>query len=349
MWMRHALMAAVLMYSPAHAAENLDAALSELANEVLSYFEAGPPKKIAIATMVHGDGTCSDLSERASDKFQGELFRVKASETSVIDRRSLSAIFREQKLVEDGTISPSGAAKIAAVEQVDAIVSGKMTQYGDDLEFVVSMLDAVSGTVIGFADSSFRLSTRDEDMLMTKNIARCGFAPAPGTVTSSGALDSTNNPTEQTGRSEIASAQFSSDVFDAEVVSLFYEPESGNVTFTLRFTNTSEQPIALSYIPDSLSIANNSGAILTPSEQWSGLRVCPNGGIQYCNGKYPERVSVLAAGTKAQLNFSAAGQSKADKMLISFTFELVVTPAVETEQTYKVVSVGFFDLVPTTH
>lgn len=346
---RPALIGALLLCTPAHAAEDLDAALSELANEVLSYFQADPPQKIAIATMVHGDGACSDLSERASDKFQGELFRAKSPETTVIDRRSLSAIFREQQLVEDGTISPSGAARIAEVEQVDAIVTGKMTQYGDDLEFVVSMLDAISGTVIGFADSDFRLSSRDEAMLTTKSLTRCGFAPAPGAdLRAPGGTPATGTPTVAPGARAVTDGGlvFSSDVFDAEISSLYYEADSGNIAFTLRFTNTSDKAIGLSYIPGTMSISNNSGEVLEANGEWSGLRVCPNAQLQYCNGNYPDRVSVLAAGTRAQLNFGASGQTPMDNVLLSFTFELVVTPDVEGEKAYKTVSVGFFDLVP---
>ena len=174
--MRFCFLAPFIFASGAVSAD-LDTALTALSKEVLSRVETDEaPKKIAIATMVHGDGTCSDLSERASDKFQGALFRAKSSQTSVIDRRSLSAIFREQNLVEDGTVSPKGAAKIAEIEQVDAIVTGKMTRYGDDLEFVTTMLDARSGTVIGFAEADFRMAGRDEEMMKIRSLVRCGFA-----------------------------------------------------------------------------------------------------------------------------------------------------------------------------
>ncbi|MFV0334033.1 MAG: CsgG/HfaB family protein [Tropicimonas sp.] len=344
MSVKPAVIAALVLATPAFAAENLDAALAELSTEVLSYFSADPPAKIAIATMVHGDGTCSDLSERASDKLQGELFRAKDTATAIIDRRSLSAIFREQQLVEDGTISPAGAARIAAVEQVDAIVTGKMTQYGDDLEFVVSMLDAVSGTVIGFADASFRLSSRDEDMLAGRSLARCGFAPNPGGAARNTAPPAPAGAATGSGAAQTGGATFSSDFFDAQVVSLFYARDTGKVTFTLRFTNISDKVLDLSLKPAAMSIQDNAGGVLTLDEQISGLGICND--YRYCKRNYQGSVTTLAAATMAQLNFSATGQEKLEDLRVSLTFELYATSDAEGKSASRVVSVGFFDLVP---
>jgi len=330
----------------ADAAENLEAALGELAAEVLSFVENDAPKKIAVATIVHGDGTCSDLSERASNRFQGALFRAKNPSTSVIDRRSLSAIFREQDLVEDGTVSPEGAAKIARIAQVDAIVTGAMTTYGDQIELEASMLDAVNGTVLGFAYSSFPLTGADQALLVNRSVSRCGFSSsarsgggdAPEvrvTVENAGAASSAATDRRRT---------FSSDVFDVEVVSLVYGAASGEATFSLRIRNTSDAAIALSYNKDTLSITDGAGGLFTPGDLWSGLRVCGN--LNYCDGRYPQNVNALAPGTLAQLVFNATGAKALESPRMSLTFELAVVPDPE-KRGYNLVSVGFFDLEPT--
>lgn len=346
MWLKYALTGALLTAAPLQAAEDLDAALTELTTEVTSGFSGAPPPKIAIATMVHGDGTCSDFSERASDKFQGELFRSISGQSAVIDRRSLSAIFREQQLVEDGTISPSGAAKIAAVEQVDAIVTGKMTQYGDDLEIVVSVLDAVSGTVIGFADFEFRLSTRDEAMLAARSVERCGFVSAPvgagDNRVRAGGGNGANSPAAEDGDNAV----FTSGFFTAEVMSVFYARDTGKTTFTLRFTNTSDKELDLSFNSNIVSIQDNAGGVLKLEKGISGLAVCTN--YNYCYRKNQGNVTSIASGNKAQLNFSATGRADLDDLRLSLSFELFVTSDPEKTAASRVVSVGFFDLAPKT-
>jgi hypothetical protein len=328
----------------AHAAENLEAALGELAAEVLSFVENDAPKKIAISTMIHGDGQCSDLSERASNRFQGALFRAKSPSTSVIDRRSLSAIFREQDLVEDGTVSPEGAAKIARIAQVDAIVTGTMTTYGDQVELEASMLDAVNGTVLGFAYSSFPLTGADQALLANRSIARCGFAGAPRAAAGS-ATPEVRVTVETPGSAAPASgAKFTSDIFEVEVVSLFYARASGEATFSLRLRNISDQTIALSYHDKTLSITDGRGGLFTLGDTWSGLRVCTN--LNYCNGAYPNVVNAIAPDTQAQLTFNAAGAKDLENPVMSLTFELAVVPDME-KRGYNLVSVGFFDLAPT--
>lgn len=332
----------------AHAAENLETALGDLAGEVLSFVENDAPKKIAIATMIHGDGTCSDLSERASNRFQGALFRAKNPSTSVIDRRSLSAIFREQDLVEDGTVSPEGAAKIARIAQVDAIVTGTMTTYGDQVELESSMIDAVNGTVLGFAYSSFPLTGADQALLANASVARCGFANAGRTPASGGAPAEVRVTVETSGAEPAAApasrATFESDVFEVEVVSLYYAKSTGDATFSLRLRNTSDQTIAVSYHDKTLSITDGRGGLFTLGETWSGLRVCTN--LNYCDGAYPNVVNAIAPGTQAQLTFDAAGAKDLDNPAMSLTFELAVVPDME-KKGYNLVSVGFFELAPT--
>ena len=340
------VVASAMIGAPASAAENLQTALAELADQVVSFLDQDTPKKIAISTIIHGDGLCSDLSERASNRFQGALFQAKTASTQVIDRRSLSAIFREQDLVEDGTLSPDGAAKIARIAQVDAIVTGTLTRYAQRVELEASMLDAVSGTVLGFAYSDFPLTSTDEGMMVERSSERCGFSTraqtdSEVTVTVQSAADDvrveTAKPTLPT---------FESEAFNAEVSSVYYASATGEATFTLRFTNTTEKEIALAYIPDSLTISDGRGGVLTRKELWSGLRTC-NTSLAYCNGRYPKHVTRVASGQMAQLTFDAAGAQELDDPVLSITFELVVTPDADGDKAHEVVSVGFFDVKPT--
>lgn len=262
----------------------------------------------------------------------------------MIDRRSLSAIFREQDLVEDGTVSPEGAAEIARIAQVDGIVTGTMTTYGDQVELEASMLDAVNGTVLGFAYSSFPLTGADQALLANRSVARCGFAGPARSAAGETPEVRVTVETPGAAAAPASGAKFASDIFEVEAVSLFYARSTGEATFSLRLRNISDQTIALSYHDKTLSISDGRGGLFTLGDTWSGLRVCTN--LDDCNGAYPNVVNAIAPGTQAQLTFNASGAKELANPVMSLTFELAVVPDME-KRGYNIVSVGFFDLAPT--
>lgn len=335
-----------LISAPVTAAENLDAALQELAADVLSFFEGTPPEKIAISTMIHGDGHCSALSERASNRFQGALFRAKPDETAIIDRRSLSAIFREQELIEDGTVSPEGAAKIARIAQVDAIVTGTVSRYGQQIDLEASMLDAVTGTVMGFSYSSFPLTQDDRELIANKSPSICNFANNTASATSENASGSTAVSATPDASFGDSNSTYQSEIFDAQIVSLIYAKSSGEATVSVRFLNKTDKAIGLSYHPDSLSLTNGQGGLFAQGELWSGLRICSTN-LSYCTSKYPTYVTKIAAGAQAQLTFNATAEPQTEASALSLTWEMVAVPDYDNGTENNIVSVGFFDVQPT--
>jgi len=139
------------------------------------------------------------------------------------------------------------------------------------------------------------------------------------------------------------SKKFSSNVYDALVSSLIYSKDSGDMSVSIRFKNTSDVPIALSYVRESLSVSDGNGGFMTYKGNWSGLRIC-NSSFYNCTSSSASRITLLAPGKLAQLNFQMEGEKALDAPKMSLTMELVVTPNTEEADTYEVQSVGFYDM-----
>jgi hypothetical protein len=130
-------------------------------------------------------------------------------------------------------------------------------------------------------------------------------------------------------------------------VGLYYAQATGVATWSLRFSNTSENPIGLSYLSESAVISDGMGGAMQVGEDWSGIRTCSSvSSLGYCNTTRPQYATVLAPGKFAQLNFSSSGSKDLADAALTLTMEMIVTPDTKQTDVYSVRSVGFFDVVP---
>lgn len=168
------------------------------------------------------------------------------------------------------------------------------------------------------------------------------FCASPATIA---AITSSASPSARPSPS--GDTHYSTDVFEADVVGLYYAPSTGEATWSLGFTNTSENAVGLAYVPASAAIAVGTGGTMELGDKWSGLRTCYSpSNLQFCNTSDARYATTLAPGKFAQLNFDAIGAKDLSDPALTLTMEMVVTPDTSDTAAYDVRSVGFFDLVP---
>ena len=340
-----ALFGWAIMAGQAQAASSVDGSLDEVAGQIIERTKADGVPTIGISTFTHADGTCSQLSNYVTEFIVDSLFNAGEGRVEIIERSQLSAIFREMELVFDGTIAPDAAKRLGEIEGVDAVVTGSLIQFGEVVKIQSRLISTENGRLFATARSEFPSVGSVAKMMATRSRAECGFtdatgaamAPAPAETAPSG--DTAGGA--QTGLVD-ASRRFSSDVYEAEVSSLIYSKSKGEASFAIRFKNTTENAIALSNVPKSLSVSDGSGGFLAYKANWSGLRTCYSASaLQYCNSSNPQYATTLAPGKAAQLNFLMQGEKGVEEPKMSLSMELVVTPNVEEKETYSVQSVGF--------
>lgn len=330
----------------AQAAGSMPEALASIATAIVRDLGTTDTPSLAVSTFTHSGNICSNLSNLISDTMQPKLMEASQRTVPIIARNQLSAIFREQELVYDGTISPNAAQEIGKISGVEAILTGSITPYGDQMIVTATLIATRNGAVLSSVQESFPITATERSMMEIQDGALCGFTSFSAAAGRAGAVASTPPPAAPQTRPN-AQSTYTDDVYEAEIVGLYYAPSTGLATWSLRFSNTSETPIGLSYIPDSAVISDGRGGTMDVGEDWSGIRTCHSEtGLGYCNTTRPQYATTLAPGKFAQLNFSSTGAQDLTDPALTLTMEMVVTPDTQDPATYSVRSLGFFDVVP---
>ena len=130
---------------------------------------AGKGKKtVAVVDFTDLEGNVTQL-----DQFIAEEFSVALAGSSkgfrVIDRTRLKSIIKENKLAATGLIDPATASKLGKIAGVDALVTGTLTPFGDNMRLTVKVLDSETADIIDSAKSNFA-KTQAIDELLGKEI-----------------------------------------------------------------------------------------------------------------------------------------------------------------------------------
>ena len=340
----------LLASGPVVAASSVDDSLDEIAAQIVERTRTDGKATIGISTFTHSDGTCSDLSNYITEFIVDGLFNAGDGKIDIIERSQLSAIFRELELVFDGTIAPDAAKELGEIEGVDALVTGSLTKFGENVKLQARMISTQNGKLFATARSEFPTVGSVAQMMAERSRAACGFTTAAGgTDAPTTQVVIVDGDGAQSGAQAFVqpSRRFSSNVYDAEVSSIIYSKSKGEASFAVRFKNTSDNPIGLSYVPKSLSVADGAGGFMEYSANWSGLRTCYNASsFQYCNTSNPSYATTLPPGKVAQLNFQMQGEKDVEAPKFSLAMELVVTPDTGAIDAYEVQSMGFYDMQP---
>ncbi|MBY5989799.1 FlgO family outer membrane protein [Roseovarius atlanticus] len=334
----------------ANAASSVDESLEEIAGQIVERTRTDGTATIGISTFTHSDGTCSDLSNYISEFIVDSLFNAGAGTIDIIERSQLSAIFREMELVFDGTIAPDAAKRLGEIEGVDALVTGSLIQFGEQVKVQARMISTQDGRLFATARSEFPSVGSVAQMMATRSRGACGFAEAAGS--------GEDTPTTQVvvveggGTAQAAQAgltapsrRFTGDVFEAEVTRLF-AGNDGKVNVVLRFKNTSERKIALAYVDDSYSMTDQLGRALRYGGGWKGIPMCRLSMANRCTGADPAYATVIPSGNVAQLRFVLEGEKTQDRPKLTLSMDLIVTPDILDTGDYSVKRINFFDMEP---
>lgn len=345
-----ALPAVALAAEVAFAADNLESSVEDIASQIVAKTASGERTTIGISTFIHGDGTCSDITNFISELVVDSLFNAGGDQVRIVERSQLSAIFKEMKLVYDGTIAPDTAKKLGEIEGVDALVTGTVTKFGDQMLVQARLIGTADGTVFATARSRFPRTDTIREMTEGRSRADCGFeiagtvgGPTPGVVQS---IESTSRSGGNSASKQRGFGVFEGEGFVARLVGLYFAKKTGELSASMRIENKSEGSIGLSFLEGTLNGSDGKGGFLEDQGKWAGLRACSGSQLAYCTTRYPKYATTVPAGKSAQANFTMTAQKAVEPGPLSISMEFVLTPDAQDPSKYKVVSLGFFDLSP---
>lgn len=107
-------------------------------------------KTVAVVDFTDLEGNVTQL-----DRFIAEEFSVALAGAGkgfrVIDRTHLKSIIKENKLSATGLIDSATARKLGKIAGVDALVTGTLTPFGDNVHLTVKVLDSDTADIIDSA------------------------------------------------------------------------------------------------------------------------------------------------------------------------------------------------------
>ncbi|MCI5157099.1 MAG: hypothetical protein D3906_01420 [Candidatus Electrothrix sp. AUS1_2] len=168
--------AAILLVLLSATAWGYEKEIEQLSAAMAEKIAAKGKKTVAVVDFTDLEGNVTQL-----DRFIAEEFSVALASSGkgfrVIDRTHLKSIIKENKLSATGLIDPATARKLGKIAGVDALVTGTLTPFGDNVRVTVKVLDSDTADIIDAAKGNFAKTQAIEELLATRLTIR---EAAPG-------------------------------------------------------------------------------------------------------------------------------------------------------------------------
>ena len=125
---------------------------------------AAGKKTIAVADFTDLQGNVTELGRFLAEEFSVCLAGSDAR-FEVVDRIHLKSIITEHKLSATGMIDPSTARKLGKIAGVQALITGTVTPFGDNVRLTVKILDTETAKIIGASTANLAKTKAIEELL----------------------------------------------------------------------------------------------------------------------------------------------------------------------------------------
>jgi len=173
---------------------NLDEAIDTMGKELQQNLISKKSKMIAVIDFNNLDNSVNNLGRHISEKLAIKLFRLnKDNSYTIVERGQLSKILKELKLSASGLVEPKTMKKIGKIYGVDTVISGSLTDLGNDIEIKVKALSVETGGMMGVSESKIPKTNMVKN-LYTQNLVEGQYTTVEGkkVVTSKGGKTTAN-------------------------------------------------------------------------------------------------------------------------------------------------------------
>ena len=142
--------------------------ISALSASIGQRIESLGKKKIAVVDFTDLQGNVTELGRFLAEELSVSL-TVNFPNLEVIDRTHLKTLLQEHALSVSGLMDPSNVQKLGQISGVEAIVTGSVTPFGDNVRVTVKVIATDTAKVIA-ADKSDIAKTKAIEELLARGI-----------------------------------------------------------------------------------------------------------------------------------------------------------------------------------
>jgi TolB-like protein len=159
----------VSMRAPAFAADDLEAGVKEISQQLASAMGGGKVKKLAVVEFPDLNGYQSSLGQFIAEELITQLSTgANAGQFDVVERRQLTRVLQEQELTDSSLFDAGSISKIGKILGIDTIVTGSIADLGTDIKINARAISVETAKV--FAAAAAKVPRNDTVLgLMRQN------------------------------------------------------------------------------------------------------------------------------------------------------------------------------------
>lgn len=153
-----------------------DKELKDLSNTLAGKIAKSSKKSVAIVDFTDLQGNVTELGRFIAEEISVNLTMAE-KDFQVIDRNHLKTLLTEHKLSGSGLVDPSTIKKIGQISGVDALITGSVTPFGDNIRVTCKVIATDTAKIIT-ADKTELAKTKAIDELLSRGIQVASSNPS---------------------------------------------------------------------------------------------------------------------------------------------------------------------------
>ena len=158
------ILAAIFLLISAQFTLAYEKEINSLSISMAEKISAAGKKTIAVVDFTDLQGNVTELGRFLPEEFSTALVNA-GKGFVVIDRIHLKSILKEHKLSASGIIDPTTARKLGKIAGVQALITGTVTPFGDNVRVTVKILDTETAKIIGASKANIAKTQAIEELL----------------------------------------------------------------------------------------------------------------------------------------------------------------------------------------
>jgi len=162
------VMVMVLSLSLAFSYEN---EVRSAAGTLAQFVRESGKKTVAVVDFTDLQGNVMELGRFLAEELSIALSSLAQKDFRVMDRTHLRALLKEHQLSLSGLIDPSTARKVGELSGVDALVTGTLTPFGDNVRLALKVIELSTAEILGSASVNIG-RTQAINELLSREVAQ---------------------------------------------------------------------------------------------------------------------------------------------------------------------------------
>jgi len=148
------LLSLLLLTTPSFGASNLESGVAEVGKSISESMLQEGKKKIAVIEFSDLNDNVTDLGRFLAEELINELLKNKKDKGyEIVERRQLNKVLKQLKLSSSGLLDPKSMKEVGKILNVDSIVTGSLTDLGNDVKVNARIISVESAKIIASAST----------------------------------------------------------------------------------------------------------------------------------------------------------------------------------------------------